>query len=215
MQYEFFDPQGEITIYYRRLPHWDQPGVMCFITWRTVDSIPAEVLGRWRTERALWLRQRQIDPQAANWREQLRSLPAAERRDYHERFTSPWMEYLDDCHGACVLRRPELSAIVAEFLLHHDGAEYEVSDFVVMPNHVHVLAQFRNEGGMKACCQNWKHYTARRINAALSRSGHFWQVESFDHLVRSAEQFKYLRSYVEQNPIVAGLSASEYRHYRK
>jgi REP element-mobilizing transposase RayT len=215
MQYEFFDPDGEVTIYYRRLPHWDQPGVMCFITWRTVDSIPVQVLRHWRTQRAVWLRQHGIDPRATNWREGLRALPLSARRDYHARFTSPWMECLDECHGACVLRQPPLSAIVAESLLHQDGAEYELSDFVVMPNHVHVLAQFRSEGGMRSCCQNWKHYTSRRINAALGRSGQFWQVESFDHLVRSPEQFEYLRQYVARNPIVARLKQGEFRHYRK
>ena len=215
MQYEFFDPQGEVTIYYGRLPHWDQPGVMCFITWRTADSVPADVLGRWRVERAIWLRQHGIEPQAANWRERLRTLSLAARRDYHARFTGRWMEYLDECHGECVLRHPELSAIVAQSLLHYDGAEYEISDFVVMPNHVHLLAQFRNEGGMKSCCQNWKHYTARQINDCQGQSGHFWQTESFDHLVRSLEQFEYLRGYVERNPIDAGLREGEYRHYRK
>src|SRR5436189_6475531 len=127
MQYEFFDPQGDVTIYYRRLPHWDQPGVMSFLTWRTVDSIPTEVLARWRVERAIWLRQHKIDPQSPNWREQLRALSVEARRDYHTHFTSPWMESLDQCHGACVLRQPELSAIVAESLLFHDGADYEVS----------------------------------------------------------------------------------------
>jgi putative transposase len=215
MHYEFFDPQGELTIYYCRLPHWDQPGVMCFITWRTADSIPAEVLGRWRSERAIWLRQRRIEPLAANWREQLRALPAAARLDYHVRFTSPWMEYLDQCHGACILRKREMSEIVADSLRHGDGNEYEVSDFVVMPNHVHVLAQFRNEGGMKSCCQNWKHYTARRINHELGQSGHFWQAESFDHLVRSPEQFEYLRDYIAQNPIAAKLNDGEYQHFRR
>jgi REP-associated tyrosine transposase len=215
MQYEFFDPQGDVTIYYRRLPHWDQPGVMCFITWRSVDSIPADVLQRWRVERAIWLRQYTIDPQAANWREQLRALAVEARRDYHARFTSPWMECLDECHGACLLKRPDLSAIVADSLLHGDGKDYEISDFVVMPNHVHVLAQFRNEGGMRACCQNWKHFTARRINAAVKRSGQFWQWESFDHLVRSAEQFEHLQGYIERNPIVARLKRAEFRHYRK
>lgn len=215
MQYEFFDPKGEVTIYYRRLPHWDQPGAMCFITWRTVDSIPAEVLQRWRIERAIWLRQRHIDPQATDWRELIRALPVEARRDYHVRFTSPWMERLDECHGACLLRQPELASIVADSLLHGDGNEYEVSDFVVMPNHVHVLAQFRSEGGMKACCQNWKHYTARRINEALATAGQFWQWESFDHLVRSPEQFEYLRGYIERNPVLAVLQPGEYRHYRK
>jgi REP element-mobilizing transposase RayT len=215
MQFEFFDPQGELTIYYRRLPHWDQPGVMCFITWRTADSIPVEVLERWKVERAAWLRQQSIDPQAANWRECLRALPPAIRREYHARFTRPWMECLDECHGACVLRQPRLSAIVAENLLHRDGMEYEVSDFVVMPNHVHVLAHFRSEGGMKICCRNWKHYTARRINDTLGQGGHFWQVESFDHLVRSPLQFEYLRDYIERNPTAARLRREEFRHYRK
>jgi len=215
MQYEFFDPQREVTIYYRKLPHWDQPGVMCFITWRTVDPIPADVLQRWRVERAAWLRRHEIDPRAKNWRQRLRALPVEALRDYHARFTSPWMECLDECHGACVLKKPELSGIVAEGLLHGDGDEHAVSDFVVMPNHVHVLAQFRSEGGMKACCQNWKHYTARKINAALSQSGHFWQAESFDHLVRSPEQFEYLRAYIERNPIAARLTEGQFRHHRK
>jgi REP element-mobilizing transposase RayT len=215
MQYEFFDPQGDVAIYYRRLPHWDQPGVMCFITWRAADSIPAEVLQRWRVERAAWLRRFGIDPQSRTWRDQLKALPVAARRDYHARFTSPWMECLDECHGKCVLRRQELGAIVAECLLHSDGKEYEISDFVVMPNHVHLLAQFYSEGSMKTCCQNWKHYTARQINAALGESGHFWQVESFDHLVRSDGQFEYLRGYIERNPEAAGLRDGEYRHYRK
>jgi len=52
----FFDPQGDVTIYYRRLPHWDQPGVMSFLTWRTVDSIPTEVLARWRPSTFTWPR---------------------------------------------------------------------------------------------------------------------------------------------------------------
>jgi hypothetical protein len=204
-----------VTIYYDRLPHWDQPGVMCFLTWRTLDSIPEATLRRWRVERAGWLRRHGIDPQAADWREALRSLSQEARREYHARFTSPWMECLDECRGECVLRRPDLSLIVAGNLLHGDGSEYQLSDFVVMPNHVHVLAQFRSEGGMKRCCYDWKHYTARQIHEELGRRGHFWQTESFDHLVRSAVQFEYLRAYIERNPIAAGLAHGEYRHFRK
>ena len=215
MQFEFFDPQGEVSIVYRRLPHWDQPGVLCFITWRTADSIPESVLRRWRVERAVWLRQQGIDPHSPGWRDQLRLLSAAARQDYHTRFTRPWMECLDACHGKCVLRSPELSSIVADNLMHGDGQEYELSDFVVMPNHVHVLAQFNSEGGMQRCCRNWKHFTALRINQALMQSGQFWQVESFDHLVRSPEQYEFLRRYIAQNPLAAGLKEGEYRHYAR
>ncbi len=84
MHFEFFDPMAETTIYYGQLPHWDQPGALCFATWRTVDSIPADVIKRWRVERAVWLRHQGIEPQAANWRDQLKSLSPVARRDYHD-----------------------------------------------------------------------------------------------------------------------------------
>jgi hypothetical protein len=125
------------------------------------------------------------------------------------------MESLDTCHGACVLRNPDCSGIVADNLLHGDGKDYQLSDFVVMPNHVHVLAQFRSEGALKSCCKNWKHYTSRKINALLRRTGHFWKEESFDHLVRSPEQFEYLRKYISRNPTTALLCEGEYRLFQR
>jgi REP element-mobilizing transposase RayT len=215
MHFEFFDPTQDIYVHYRRLPHWEQPGVMCFVTWRTTDSIPESTLKRWRVERAGWLRRHEIDPLAENWRELLRLLPRATRKEYHEHFTDAWMESLDQCHGACVLKRPELSQIVADGLLHFDGHQYVVSDFVVMPNHVHVLVQFPDEGQLKCRCRAWKHFTAREINHRLQASGRFWQVESFDHLVRSPEQFQYLRDYIFRNGPCTGLKAGEFHYYRR
>ena len=38
--------------------------------------------------------------------------------------------------------------------------------------------------------------------------------ESFDHLVRSSEQFEYLQDYIAKNPVKAGLRAGEYIHWR-
>jgi REP element-mobilizing transposase RayT len=215
MQFDFFDPQEEVYVHYRRLPHWEQPGAMAFITWRTIDSIPEDVLRRWRVERTNWLRRQGIDPLSDGWQESLRLLSREARREYHERFTNRWMEFLDKGHGACVLRRQELSAVVANSLLHADNREYVISDFVVMPNHVHVLAQFHAEGDMKRCCKSWKHWTAGRINEVLQQSGRFWQVESFDHLVRSPEQFEFLRRYIAENPRAAGLQEGEYRLYSR
>ena len=78
------------------------------------------------------------------------------------------MECLDACHGACVLKRPELSAIVAESLLYHDGKKYVVSDYIVMPNHVHVLAQFQQEGQMNS---NARHGSITRQGGLTSRLG--------------------------------------------
>jgi REP-associated tyrosine transposase len=215
MPFEFFDPTQEVFVHYRKLPHWEQAGATSFITWRTIDSIPEATIRRWRVERAGWLRRHYIEPQSGNWREQLRSLSTAARREFHQHFTQAWMDCLDACHGACQLKSPALSALVAEALLYFDNQEYLLADFVVMPNHVHVLVQFPAEGQCKRRCRAWKHYTATEINLHLGKSGRFWQVESFDHLVRSPEQFAYLRDYIANNGPRAGLRPGEYRAYRR
>ncbi len=98
-----------------------------------------------------------------------------------------WDSALDDCHGSCMLKRPDLSKIVADNLRNLDGTDYELLDFVVMPNHVH----------------------------ALGESGHFWQEDGFDHLVRSPEQFEHYRRYIANNPVKARLKSDEYVWYSK
>ena len=126
-----------------------------------------------------------------------------------------FLTYLDECHGACVLKRPDLAKIVAENLQHLDEQNYWLTDFVVMPNHVHLLAAFRIEAEMLARVEAWKRYQARQINAALQQSGRFWQTDGFDHLVRSPEQFEYYRRYIADNPGKANLQDGEFLHFSK
>ena len=116
--------------------------------------------------------------------------------------------------NACCLRQPELSKIVADSLLHFDGDRYRMGDFVVMPNHVHLLVAVASEDRMRKQFDSWLHWTATQINRASGTSGHFWQQEPFDHLVRSNDQYDYLRNYLRDNPKQAGLSVGEY-HYRR
>ena len=85
------------------------------------------------------------------------------------------MESLDKGRGECVLRQPELSTIVADSLLHFDSDRYHLGDFVVMPNHMHLIVGLLGHTDIEALCTSWKQVTARRINQALSRSGRFWQ----------------------------------------
>ncbi len=94
-----------------------------------------------------------------------------------------------------------------------DGDHCCLTDFVVMPSHVHVLAAFASEEAMLKQCESWKHFTAREINRALGRSGRFWEQDAFDHLVRSRDEFAQLRRYLAENPRAARLSAGQYIHY--
>ena len=95
-------------------------------------------------------------------------------------------------------------------MLFYNEDKYDLDRFVVMPNHVHVIVQFRMGGSLSVVSQSWMRYTARQINAATSASGEFWQPAPFDHIIRSPEQFEYLQQYIFENPKKANLRKGEF-----
>lgn len=208
MNFHLFDPDQDTSITYGQLPHWYQPGITYFVTFRTADSVPAAVMDDWQSRRRAWLRERGFPESAlAN------NLPLAVRCEYHRTFSAEFLGYLDRGYGKCLLKRPDLAKVVLDALLFFDGDRYDVADAVVMPNHVHVLVGLRGETDVRAQCRSWKHYTAVRINRLLGRTGEFWQVESFDHAVRNLTAFDGFRKYIAANPEVAGLTAGEFLLY--
>ena len=199
--FELFDPKSDLRIDRgANLPHWFQPGVSYFVTFRTEDSIPADVSRRWHARRAAWLLNHGISMGEPKWKDYLDQLVEHERREFHETFSRQYLESLDKGLGECVLRRAELSKIVADSLLHFDNDRYHMGDFVVMPNHVHLIVCLLGNTEIEAICTSWKRYSAVKINRALGKKGRFWQEESFDHLIRSVDQFEAIQEYIASNP---------------
>ena len=214
MSFQFFDTHAPLTITQGHLPHWDQAGATYFITWRTADSIPKQVWERWRLERDHWLLDHSIDPQQKDWRLLVEGLPEAERLDFRQ-FTTQLESEVDACHGDCVLRDSNLRQIVVDALRFFDGQRYILADFVVMPNHVHVLVGGMIREAMLAQVESWKRWTAKQINQALGQRGRFWQVESFDHLVRNEAAFMKFHRYISENPAKARLKKDEFTLWQR
>lgn len=210
---EFFDPKSEVLTAERCRPHWSQAGAVVFITFRTLDSIPRAVLERWDNEKQAWVRAKGC-PDTLHWSQFVATLADTDRAEFQRTFQRQRELTLDECHGRCPFRRPAIARIVADSLLHFDGDRYRMGDFVVMPNHVHLLAAFPTAEGMKRQCGSWMHFTAVQVNKVLGEKGHFWQREPFDHLVRSPEQYAFLREYIAENPVKAKLKPGEYLHRR-
>ena len=210
-----FDPDADVERSARNLPHWFQPGVAVFITFRTADSLPKEVLERWRRELLDWLRRHDLPTKLAFDASGLDAVELSRRHEFQRLRNRLRQQSLDDCHGACVLKQPELADEVARSLLHFDGDRYDLDSFVVMPNHVHVLVQFRPPTTMRKQLESWLHFSATQINRRLEQKGRFWQSEPFDHLVRSAEQFEYLRRYIGENPAKARLRTGEFLYWSR
>jgi hypothetical protein len=214
MPFEFFNPAKEVGVTQGHLPHWDQEGATYFITWRTADSIPKVVWLRWRDERDAWLLSRCINPSADDWRRQVEDLPEVDRQDFR-RFSKAWEHELDACHGECVLSDPKLAELVVGALRFFDGDRYVLGDFVVMPNHVHLLVGGMPRNAMLRQVESWKKWSAMKINQSLGRSGRFWQDESFDHLVRNEVSFGMFRRYIADNPVRARLRKGEFVAWRR
>jgi putative transposase len=171
--------------YERRLPHWDAVDLPMFVTFRLHGSLPAH---------------RVFPPDAVS--QSGKAFVAMDR--FLDRATS----------GPLYLRRPEIAELVVAAL--QDGQNkfhrYELHAFVVMPNHVHLLAT------PKVLSGQWlaplKGFTAHGANALLGIHGQpFWQDESYDRLVRTGAEFNRIQAYIEWNPVTAGLAAdpAQYR----
>ena len=210
----FFDPRAEFGITRHSRPHWSQSGAVVFITFRTHDSIPRELYQRWEQDKRTWLQEHGYQS-SADLKQTLTQLTRHDLACFRRRFERLKEDCADEGLGPCLLRQAELRQFVTESLLHFDGQRYHLGDFVVMPNHVHLLAAFADEQVMRKQLASWLHWTAHQINQRTGRRGSFWQEEPFDHLVRSAAQYDYLQQYIANNPAKAGLAAGEFYSYRR
>jgi menaquinone-specific isochorismate synthase len=118
---------------------------------------------------------------------------------------------LDSGQGECHLRNPEIARLVTEALGRFEGQRYELHEWCVMPNHVHVVLRPLSGHSLAEILHSWKSYTAKVANRRLGRSGDFWQVEYYDHLIRDEADYAHAIDYVRQNPEKAGLISWPWR----
>ena len=125
----FFNREAGTTKFSGWLPHWRQAGKLYFVTFRLADSIAQDHLRALAAEKETWERVHPKPWSEKNW------------HDYNERFISKVDRWLDSGHGSCALAKPEIGNLVANAFKHFDEDRYQLGDFVVMPNHVHVLVR--------------------------------------------------------------------------
>lgn len=166
-------------MFYRcRLPHWQPEDAPVFLTWHLKDSLP------------------------------FHRYPPASSPSAGKAFL--WMDrFLDTARtGPTWLRMPPIARLVVDAIAFGQDhlRQYELGAFAVMPNHVHVLVIPRIS--ITKVTRRLKGYTARQANLMLGRTGEaFWQPESYDHWVRSEQEWGRIVRYIENNPVVAGLAA--------
>jgi REP element-mobilizing transposase RayT len=122
----------------------------------------------------------------------------AELADLQENVIEP---VLNESHGECELKRPEIASLVLDAIKHFDGDRYTLHAWSVMPNHVHVVFQPHEGQKLEKILHSWKSFTGKKANELLGRTGGFWQEEYYDHVVRDGEDFGNQVRYVLENPL--------------
>ena len=148
---KFFDPLAPLEITRANLPHWQQDGATYFITFRLVDSLPREKLELWAQDREAWLTAHPEPVSDEDWRE------------YHEKFSATIERWLDQGSGSCLLELPDCREIVENALKFFDGQRYQLGEFVVASNHVHVLVTPISGHNLSDILHSWKSFTAKEL----------------------------------------------------
>lgn len=161
----------------RNLPHWGPDGARLFATWRLHGSLP---------------------------RDRFPPVPVVSGKAF------AWMDrHLDAAtSGPLWLAREEVAQTVVNAMRYAcESLHYcELDAYVVMANHVHVVAL--PLVAPSRLFQSIKGFSARAANKLLGRTGEpFWENESYDHWVRDAAEFGRIVRYIENNPVRAGLAA--------
>ena len=102
-------------------------------------------------------------------------------------------------------------SVAAEMLesarFYHEHCRWFLNLFLIMPDHLHMLASFPN-GRVKETCGAWKGYLRKTLGVRF-------QSDCFEHRIRNEAGFAEKRDYICQNPVRKGLveSAYEWPHW--
>ncbi len=164
------------------LPHFNGDEIPQTVTFRLADSLPLRVIKRWKEE----LRKNSMESLHSILRKRIEC-------------------YLDQGCGSCALRNTSVAGMLQDSLLHFDGARYQLSAWVVMPNHVHMLLTPNTAWSLSQIMKDVKSFTSHEANRILRQQGQFWMEDYFDRYVRDKKHFVNAIAYIENNPVKARL----------
>ena len=208
------------TVYFQKFAHIQPIGATFFVTFRLVDSIPishlADLKSKYRSEYILCM---QIEDSY---------LKNSKIFELRKKYLIEYDKILDlTINGAHHLKDFSVMNMVKTQLHTHDGQLYDLIAYCIMSNHVHILIDtsiqmkkdiyyenelINNYLPLDKIMKRIKGATALYANQLLSRSGKFWDKESYDIFIRNEYMLNNVIAYILNNPLKAGL-ATHWEHY--
>jgi putative transposase len=103
-----------------------------------------------------------------------------------------------------IFRRATTASLMVETLAHYrEQGKFLLHEFVVMPDHTHLLLTPAPEISLERAVQ----FTKGGFSFRLKFRGPVWQASFSNHRVRDFEDYDRHREYIWLNPVRAGLAA--------
>ncbi len=99
-----------------------------------------------------------------------------------------------------------MATLFCEMLFHYQKAgKMQVHEFVVMPNHFHLLMTIPAGMTLERAMQYIKGGFSYQARKQFGITGEIWQTSFLDRRVRDRSEYGRCRNYIHQNPVRAGL----------
>jgi REP-associated tyrosine transposase len=105
----------------------------------------------------------------------------------------------------CLLQSDRMAKLFVDVLSHYQKSKYLLHEFVVMPNHFHVLLTPLFPVTLEKAVQFIKGGFSYRARKELGFIGEIWQTSFYDHRVRDWHEYARFRHYIHMNPVRRGL----------
>jgi putative transposase len=103
----------------------------------------------------------------------------------------------------------QMAQLFIEVLFHYQRqGRYHLHEFVVMPDHFHLLLTPIIPVTIEKAVQFIKGGFSYRARKELGFAGEIWQTSFYDRRVRDAEEYARFRHYIHMNPVRRGLVAA-------
>ncbi len=99
-----------------------------------------------------------------------------------------------------------MARLLMDILFHYQRqSRYHLHEFVVMPDHFHLLLTPIPPVTIEKAVQFIKGGFSYRAKKELGFAGEIWQTSFYDRRVRDAEEYARFRHYIHMNPVRRGL----------
>lgn len=177
-------------------PHWELKDAIYHVSFRLDDSLP-----QYKLQELLRERQR-IKENILNDKSNLSAYDIMKI----DHFYSAQVEYfIDSGYGSSIFRDSGNAEIMRDVLMTKRNDEYDLYAWCIMPNHIHVLFSLLSEHHLSKVVAEWKSCAAHMLNKRMNRKGRLWNVDYFNRIIRTYDDYCSTKEYIWKNPEKAGL----------